>query len=426
MAINFLNLPALQDPGGYNFEPLGKGFDAIREGRKDNRLLDIKQQAQDLDKQRFGLEQDRWGTQKKGMELEQEATFAKRFGGVAQMWLNEKDPTRQAQMFQQFSATDPRIGQAISRSLPKELHNDPVSVGRYLTALAAGYQDPLDREAKRVDIDKDRQAIASSAATNRRADEMHPLDVQAKLKVIEASKIGQLDADKELYIQDKTAPNGVRFIERPGGGNTNPEFRKAAAKQQAEGYGELVKHGTAQGPIMSDLETLSSLSKSIGGPGSTAWKQAIGPIAGKFGITISGLSDIEAFQSIINRVAPNMRAPGSGATSDLEFKGFLSALPALSQTSEGRQKIIATMGAMAQYNAERGRISAAALAGTIPAAKADEMLQNMPSPTAEFAKKTKPSGADIPTPRISSDAEFDALPSGTRFIDPNGRTRTKP
>ena len=30
------------------------------------------------------------------------------------------------------------------------------------------------------------------------------------------------------------------------------------------------------------------------------------------------------------------------------------------------------------------------------------------------------------TPRVTTDAEYDALPSGTVFIDPNGKKRTKP
>ena len=89
MAINFLALPALQSPGGYNFEPLGKGFDAIREGRKDNRLLDIKQQGQDLDRSKFGLQERQFGAQEQQRKVEM-------LGNQAMAVLNLEGPAREA------------------------------------------------------------------------------------------------------------------------------------------------------------------------------------------------------------------------------------------------------------------------------------------------------------------------------------------
>ena len=49
MPVNFLALPAYHSPDApmQAWNMLGQGFDAIREGKKDSRLLDIKQQAQD-------------------------------------------------------------------------------------------------------------------------------------------------------------------------------------------------------------------------------------------------------------------------------------------------------------------------------------------------------------------------------------------
>lgn len=53
-------------------------------------------------------------------------------------------------------------------------------------------------------------------------------------------------------------------------------------------------------------------------------------------------------------------------------------------------------------------------------------LGNAPQPAKRAAPKPVQGGKAQPTPRIKSDAEYNSLPSGTRFIAPDGTVRRKP
>lgn len=63
-----------------------------------------------------------------------------------------------------------------------------------------------------------------------------------------------------------------------------------------------------------------------------------------------------AFQSIIKRIAPTLRAPGSGATSDIEYEGFLQSLPALTNNPEANAVIAEVFRTKAEINMRRAEI----------------------------------------------------------------------
>lgn len=82
-----------------------------------------------------------------------------------------------------------------------------------------------------------------------------------------------------------------------------------------------------------------------------------GPIVGDLAKRFPGISSAgAAITSIINRVAPTLRAPGSGATSDIEYEGMLRSLPNLSNMPEANTLIAEMVQRKAQVNIERGRI----------------------------------------------------------------------
>ena len=65
-----------------------------------------------------------------------------RAAAVGQLVENEPDLEKQKALLQRWYTTDPTIRQHLGTTLPKELLDDPVSVTRYLRAVAAGYQAP--------------------------------------------------------------------------------------------------------------------------------------------------------------------------------------------------------------------------------------------------------------------------------------------
>lgn len=82
-----------------------------------------------------------------------------------------------------------------------------------------------------------------------------------------------------------------------------------------------------------------------------------GPIVGRLAGTFQGISSAaDAAQSIIKRVAPSLRAEGSGSTSDIEYNGMLQSLPSIVNRPEANRAISAMMKAKAQINVERAQI----------------------------------------------------------------------
>jgi hypothetical protein len=81
-----------------------------------------------------------------------------------------------------------------------------------------------------------------------------------------------------------------------------------------------------------------------------------------------------AYQSIVSRVAPTLRAPGSGSTSDVEYNGFLNSLPKLQNLPEGNAVISAMLQRKAQINIQRGDIVNAYANGEISAVEARKQL----------------------------------------------------
>jgi len=95
-------------------------------------------------------------------------------------------------------------------------------------------------------------------------------------------------------------------------------------------------------------ETINNLLKGTGGGGLvklTADAQRF------LGIPSETASRDDLAQALATQTAVGVRASGSGATSDLEFKAYLSAVPSLSRTEEGRQF-------MADYARRRARRAA--------------------------------------------------------------------
>ena len=80
--------------------------------------------------------------------------------------------------------------------------------------------------------------------------------------------------------------------------------------------------------------TINNLLKGKGGGDSVK----IGTeIASAIGIKSDQVTAQDLANSLVVQLAPQMRAPGSGSTSDIEFKSYISAVPSLSNSEDGRE-----------------------------------------------------------------------------------------
>lgn len=161
-------------------------------------------------------------------------------------------------------------------------------------------------------------------------------------------------------------------------------FATEAGKSQAKRFDELAGEGQKARQMVSDIETLTELGKNIGTGKGAEITAKIGPWAESLGVPIKGLSDIQAFEAIANRVAPSLRVPGSGAQSDFELKNFLKSIPALGNTPEGNATVAATMKGLQENKIRASEIGSKALNGEITRPQAEKMLRELPDPMENY------------------------------------------
>ena len=167
------------------------------------------------------------------------------------------------------------------------------------------------------------------------------------------------------------------------------EFSKVAANSQAKRFDEFAAEGQTAKQMVSDIATLTDLGKNIGTGKSAEFKAAIGPYAESIGIKIDKLDDIQAYEAVVNRIAPNLRVKGSGAQSDLELKNFLKSLPSLGNTPEGNNIASSVLTGLQENKIRAAEIGSKALTGEITRSDAEKKLRELPDPMTGYREYMK-------------------------------------
>jgi len=174
------------------------------------------------------------------------------------------------------------------------------------------------------------------------------------------------------------------------------EFSKEAGKLQAKRFNELAEDGPTAKQMVSDIETLRTLGAQVGTGKGAALMAQFGPYAKAIGVDLNGLDEVQAYEAIVNRVAPALRVKGSGAQSDYELKNFLKSLPSLGNTPGGNELTSQVLQGLYENKRRAAEIGAAALNGKISRPDAEKALNDLPDPMAgyrDFIKRTKPAAA---------------------------------
>lgn len=161
----------------------------------------------------------------------------------------------------------------------------------------------------------------------------------------------------EYWLSQGKTPEEAQALARAGAGgsvtnvNMPDESQGALNKKLAEAEGTMLATYLKQGPIaagsMQDLTLLEEVLQYA----------PQDPITGRLAEFFPGVSSAgAAAQSIIKRVAPTLRAEGSGSTSDIEYAGMLNSLPALQNYPEANAAIVSMMKAKAAIDIERANI----------------------------------------------------------------------
>ena len=203
-------------------------------------------------------------------------------------------------------------------------------------------------------------------------------DLQDGLKEIQKTdfdfKKGQTDYNKEAVRIAASMFPKVAFSDLDSeqlGKLTNEMDRREIAKRKASAsnisvYGDKVLAGEraksqagaeesamAAGTMAADVRGIVDILKPYRGGGLQDFAANIGNYLP--GTSLEQLATAQnVASSIRSRIAPTLRVPGSGATSDFEAKQFLNAIPSLMQTQEGRE----LMAVYAQKFADRAAAAA--------------------------------------------------------------------
>ena len=233
----------------------------------------------------------------------------------------------------------------------------------------------------------------------------------------ERAKYGIAADDKNVY-----QINAFGQLKSPGKPTTNvnlPPTEKAfdtkAGNIIADRYGKIAAAGDTAESRMSALTAIRELSGRVGNQGAVAdWKIRFGPLAKALGVDVGGLGDLQAWNAIVQKMAPQMRAVGSGSTSDIEFKGMLASIPQASQDPAARKMILDTMEGAAKDAMARRDIALRVLNKEIDRKQADAEMKALPDYMANWRsyKASMGAAADPVAKKTASDFYNKAIAAG--------------
>ena len=420
-----------------NMAPINNAIDDYRrreqqgvENERQNKLLGFKERELGISESRLGMDQA-----KAGRDAEQ--ARVEKIGREAGMIDSLDGPQRQ-QMHQRLMQGNPDVAAMLGRYGMDP--NDHVNVPKFLMAQAGSY-DPLGTKAKQAQIAQAQAATAASVGANSRANALAPFQLeQAQIQAQSArrdfenppqnlQKIGE--NDRLVRVGRRPDEPATVVVEAGDKGNkADAKFAETAAIEHAKRLGSEVEHAVTQQRAKVQIGELARLSERIGdtGIGNTA-AQYLGPMAKRLGLdgaAFGRMGDREAFETIVNRLVPQQRPPGSGTMSDADLALFKASLPQLSTTIEGRRQILQAMDAITNYDIQRGQIANSMLQGGILRSEGQRRLDTLPNPLASLreAVATPAPGATAPV-KVQSPAEAQRLPPGTPFVTPDGRIRVR-
>ena len=323
--------------------------------------------------------------------------------------------------------------------------NDPypnISTQQVLEVLRNPRSSAGDKEIAKT-IYASRQAYSAENAPDKR--ELARLTTEKLRRDVEGVLTPEQEAQKVRLAQaGRTQINNNNTFDGKG----ENKFNEALGAAQAKRWNGYIEEGDVAQGRLADIQTLREASRRLGSQGSSAnLKATVGPFAESLGIPVEGLPDIQLYESITNRLAPTLRAPGSGSTSDIEFKGFQRAIGPLSNNPAAREMILDTFEAASRNDIVRSGIASRLASGEINRGQAEKELRALPNPMEGFKKfreanpdlvgqalkeaartasEQKSAGANSGLPKLSSPEEAAKLPKGTEFLDANGIRRRVP
>jgi len=198
---------------------------------------------------------------------------------------------------------------------------------------------------------------------------------------------------------DPIDSGGITFDASQKGEN---KWAETNAANLSKLYDGIAQEGAAAEGKLNDIGQLELLLK--GGVPTGMRAQLLEYFQQNWGVNIEGADKVTAFNTIISRLVPSQRTPGSGQMSDKDVALFKASLPQLSSTPEGIALVIAGMKGMTEWNRRVGIIASEAQDQPDPAS-AKKYFQNGVAalrksfdPLADLKKALEGQGGDTSNP----------------------------
>lgn len=164
----------------------------------------------------------------------------------------------------------------------------------------------------------------------------------------EQRQMFNIKSDVPAYM----TPEGPKVLSTGGttvniGGDTDADskMRQELAKDEGARLSKMLGSASVSAGTKQDFQVMDEL---IG-------MAPQGPLTGRLAQAFPGVSSAGTlFNSFVTRIAPTLRAEGSGATSDIEYEGFLRSLPSLVNKPDANRAIAEVFKQKADINITRG------------------------------------------------------------------------
>ena len=168
------------------------------------------------------------------------------------------------------------------------------------------------------------------------------------------------------------------------------EFAKATGSAMAKRFNDLATEGDDAAQNATVIADLRRLGDKIGTGASAATTKRFAD----WGIKLPGAGDVEAYSALIDKLTPQQRVPGTGATSDFDAKMFKGSLPTLMNTPEGNKTILDTMERLNNNKMARGDVAMRVQAGELTPKQGLEEIRKLQAEARALSDQFKP--ADKP------------------------------
>jgi len=157
------------------------------------------------------------------------------------------------------------------------------------------------------------------------------------------------EAFQKMSPEEQSAFQRFKQLSTPSTSNVFNLSEKGLDKIDSDRVGEF---STAASSARNFAQNASVVNTLLKGKGGGELVKVGTSIAKDLGLANEQVTANDLAQSLAVRGAVGVRQPGSGSTSDIEFKAYLSAFPSLANSEQGRELMVVGAEAFAKRNAK--------------------------------------------------------------------------